>query len=148
MNAAKQNKKISFPFLSASSPAPSARASSHLSDSLSIAAPHEYIRHPAKTRSVATMFLRRRRDSNSRDRFRSAAFPRRCTRPLCDASVSLCYNRQTFYFPSSSLMRSEMGGCVENIRPIHPPMPLGFAPKGSPMKRCAVAVLALFMGAV
>ena len=30
--------------------------------------------------------LRRRRDSNSRDPFEPAAFPRRCTRPLCDAS--------------------------------------------------------------
>ena len=29
---------------------------------------------------------RKRRDSNSRDPFRPAAFPRRCTRPLCDAS--------------------------------------------------------------
>ncbi len=37
-------------------------------------------------------FWRRRRDSNSRDLFKSAAFPRRCTRPLCDASVLVSYN--------------------------------------------------------
>src|SRR3989344_4801900 len=32
-------------------------------------------------------FWRRRRDSNSRGPFDPAAFPRRCTRPLCDASL-------------------------------------------------------------
>lgn len=32
-------------------------------------------------------FWRRRRDLNSRDPFRSATFPRWCTRPLCDASL-------------------------------------------------------------
>ena len=36
---------------------------------------------------IDLIILRRRGDSNSREPFDSATFPRWCTRPLCDASV-------------------------------------------------------------
>ena len=116
-----------------------------------------------------SFYLRRRRASTSRDPFEPAAFPRRCTRPLCDASVCACYTNepttpQLAYScrtvslrtsprhrtPSSLWILSSIGGCVEkscSIRPLVPPTFEAFGPNGSPMNRCAVARLALLIGA-
>ena len=55
-------------------------------------------------------FWRRRGDSNSRDPFEPAAFPRRCTRPLCDVSVCFFYTRkESFYHVLSDVVFSRRG---------------------------------------
>ncbi len=52
------------------------------------------------------------------------------------------------YVLRRALTRSGIGGCVEKRRSIQPELPPDFAPKGSPIKRCAVARFALFSGSV
>lgn len=58
-----------------------------------------------------------------------------------------CYTIGCFYFPSSALILSSTGGCVENKCAAQFPAPATFAPNGSPMKRWAVARCAFLIGA-